>query len=113
MSLAFWSVALKAGVKTEIQPPEGYVLNVQQAALEGDGKGAFLVKVETESIEGEPINAVICTLRPNTCEQTGLQLIFGFDVSVKLYFTGDAKGTVHVSGYYQPAPEDFDEDDED
>ena len=113
MSVAFWSVELKAGVQTEVQPPEGYVLNIQQAALAVDVAGPVRLKVITESIEGAPIDAVLCTLRQSINDQSALQLVFGYDVSVKLYITGDSKAIVNLSGYYQPAPEDFDEDDED
>lgn len=113
MSVAFWSVAVKSGEKLEVQPPEGYVLNVQQVALAGEGSGKVSLKVETESIEGEPIDAVLCSLKGNAVEQVSLALVFGYDVPVKLYTTGDAKYVLHVSGYYQPAPEDFDEDDDD
>jgi len=40
MSIAFWSVELKKGKPAEVQPPEGYVLNLQNAAVTG-GEGKF------------------------------------------------------------------------
>ena len=105
MSVAFWSVELKSGKPVEVQPPEGYVLNLQLAALAGEGKGQAVVKVETVAIEGDPINAVLCTLRSEKTEQTNLNLVFGYDVGTKFSFVGDAKSSVFLSGYYQPAPD--------
>ena len=45
MSVAFWSVTIKAGKSTEVQPPEGYVLNVCQVALTGKSASPVHVKV--------------------------------------------------------------------
>ena len=101
MSLAFWSVTVAEGKPTEVQPPEGYVLNLQQAALEGGvEKHSVLIKVSTVSIEEEDINAVIGTLRSGHTDQLSLGLVFGYEVPVT--FTVAGKGTVHLSGYYQP-----------
>ena len=113
MSVAFWSEALKSGKQCEVQPPEGYVLNLQQAALVDGKKGqTTVVKAETLSITGDKISVVLCTLRPETCDQFGFQLVFGFDVPVG--FSIEGPGTVHLAGYYQPGPESMDdEDDED
>ncbi len=45
MSVAFWSVELKVGKPVTVSIPEGFVLNVQQAAVAGEGKTALVVKV--------------------------------------------------------------------
>lgn len=39
-------------------------------------------------------------------------MVFGYDVAVVFSVSGDTKGTVHLSGYYQPGPEDEDEGDD-
>eukprot|EP01038_Epipyxis_sp_PR26KG_P007165 gene7165-9768_t len=112
MSVAFWSTPLKTTEPVEIQPPEGYVLNITQAAL--TGKGSLVIKVSTISIEGDELVTVIGTLREQKSEQFPLSLVFGYDVPTKFSVTGDASATAYLSGYYQPAPnEDDDEDDED
>jgi hypothetical protein len=113
MSVAFWSAEIKAGKPVEVQPPEGYVLNLQQAALaEGKTDASVIVKATTTGIDGDKLTAVLCTLRKNTCDQVGLQLVFGFDAPVQ--FSLDGSGSVHISGYYQPGPEmDGDDDDMD
>jgi cell division septation protein DedD len=114
MSVAFWSIELKVGKPVVVQPPEGYVLNVQLAALSGEGTGSgSVVRVETLAIEGETLNSVLCTLRPKTAEQCNVNLIFGYDVNATFSVTGDAKNSVFLNGYYQPAPEDGDEDEDD
>jgi len=109
MSVAFWSVKLTNGKAAEVQPPEGYVLNVQQAAMTGEGHA--VVKVNTVSVEGDKISSVICTLRSKTNEQCGMNLVFGYDVPVA--FSSEGKGEVYLSGYYQPGPEEDDENDYD
>lgn len=112
MSVAFWSVQLKAGKEVEVQPPEGYVLNLQLAALQGENEKCAVIKADTFAIEGDKLQAVICTLRSKTTDQCTLNLVFGYDVSTKFSFTGDKGSTVYLSGYYQPAPEDMGSDDE-
>ena len=73
MSIAFWSVSLKAGAaEVTIQPPEGFVLNLMGAALSATDKGAYVVHVTTKSIEGDDLDAVICTLRGDRVEQCQL-----------------------------------------
>ena len=72
MSVAFWSAVVKPGNDVEVQPPEGYVLNLQQAALStesADSKGSMVLKVSTIAIEGDKIVSVLGTLRPVTMEQ--------------------------------------------
>ena len=70
MSIAFWSAIVKVGKPVEVQPPEGYVLNLQQAALVGhDANGSMVVKAHSISIEGNDIDAVLGTLRPITSDQ--------------------------------------------
>lgn len=109
MSVAFWSVKLTNNKPVEVQPPEGYVLNVQQAAIAGEGTA--IVKVNTVSVEGDKLDAVICTLRSKTTDQVNLSLVFGYDVPVA--FVSEGKGEVYLSGYYQPGPEEDDENDYD
>jgi hypothetical protein len=108
MSVAFWSATVKNGEPCEVQPPEGFVLNLQQAALVGakSNQSSQVLKVKTIAIEGEDIDAVIGTLRPVTADQISFSLVFGYDVPVTFSTTGDANGTIHLSGYYQPGPDD-------
>ena len=47
-------------------------------------KGHLQLHAKTVSIEGDEMNAVLCTLRANTLEQTNLALVFGYDVPVCL-----------------------------
>lgn len=109
MAVAFWSIELKKGQKEEVQPPEGYVLNLQLAALGSSGNA--IVKIHTQSIEGEELNSVLCTLREKSCDQFTMNLVFGYDVPTSFSYTGEAK-SVFLSGYFQPGPEDS-EDEED
>ena len=51
MSVAFWSVDVTSKKAVEVQPPEGYVLNLQLAAL-SSGKEKTVVKASTLAIEG-------------------------------------------------------------
>lgn len=70
MSVAFWSAVVKVGKSVEVQPPDGYVLNLQQAALvDHDAKGSMVVKAHSVSIEGDKIEAVLGTLRSITQDQ--------------------------------------------
>lgn len=72
MSVAFWSGVVKVGKPCEVQPPEGYVLNIQQVALacEGEGaKGHMMLKAKTQAIDGEELEAILGTLRPITQDQ--------------------------------------------
>lgn len=103
---------MKSGKAVEVQPPEGYVLNLQLAALHGENEKCAVVKVETMAIEGDPLKAVICTLRSKSNDQCNVNLVFGYDVSTKFSFEGDKSSTVYLSGYYQPAPEDMGSEDE-
>lgn len=100
MSIAFWSIVLKSGDKPkEIQPPEGYVLNLQLAALTKAGKNSVkTIKITTESIEGEEMEAVIGTLRAVTSDQIQLGIALGYDVPAKFSISGDGDGEVHLSG---------------
>ena len=74
MSVAFWSVAIEQGKSVDVQPPEGYVLNLQTAALDitKDTKNPAVVKVATESIEGDAIEAILGTLKHGSAEQISL-----------------------------------------
>jgi hypothetical protein len=108
MSVAFWSESVSAKKEVEVQPPEGYVLNFTNAALE-TGSSAVL-RVKTVSIEGNELDAVLCTLSKNH-SQNMLGLVFGYDVPFRFKVVGD--GVVHLSGYFQPAPEDDEEGDDD
>lgn len=87
-------------------------MNVVNAALSGGSKPVVL-RVKTVAVSGDDIDSVLCTLRPNTNDQTLLQLVFGNDVPVKFSITGgDKDSKLYVSGYFQPAPLDDDEDDD-
>ncbi len=74
MSVAFWSVVVAPGKPQSVEIPDGYVLNIQNVALEKADKAdaPAIVKCNTVSIEGEPIDALIATLRSKTNEQFGL-----------------------------------------
>ena len=119
MSIAFWSSIIKPGTDVEVQPPEGYVLNLQQAALVIDGdsaaaKGNMQLKVQTIAIDGEDIKSVLGTLRANAVDQFSMALVFGYDVPVKFSAEGNVKNaSIHISGYFQPGPDEDDEDDDD
>ena len=113
MSVAFWSTELKkGGAPSEVQPPEGYVLNVQNAAIIGSDGKALNLFAKTQDIEGNEMDVLLTTLRGTAgSDQCQLSLVFGYDVPVKFYVKGDAKGaSMHVSGYFQPGPEEDEPD---
>ena len=61
---------MKVGKSCDVQPPDGYVLNLQQAALvDCDAKSSLVLKAQSVSIEGEKMVAVLGTLRPITSDQ--------------------------------------------
>lgn len=110
MSVAFWSAKLSNdGKGVEVQPPENFVLIVTNAALdlESSNKGSVAVKLTTESIEGEKISSILGTLNPEKFPQFSLNVCLGYDVETTFSVVGpkDSKATVHLSGYYQPAPD--------
>lgn len=121
MSVAFWSIVIKAGAPVEVQPPEGYVLNLQQATLVTTAKNiSQQLVVKTLAIEGVEVESVIGTLRSGTCDQIPLSLVFGFDVPVTFSIANipgttnsDNNVSVHLSGYYQPGPQLSDDEDSD
>jgi hypothetical protein len=118
MSILFWSAKLVPGKPVSVEVPEGYVLNLNQAALAAGGKekSAFIVKVDTIAIEGDKLESVLCTLRPVTKEQFAINLVFADGVPVTFSVSSsDNSGAVHLSGYFrQPGPqEDGEGDDED
>jgi len=116
MSLAFWTIKISNGKPAEVQPPEGYVLNIQQAAFEGSltDKTPIVIHAQTDDIEDNKISAVIGTLRPGTVDQIALGLVFGYEVPVTFSISGESKAAVHLSGYFQPGPDaDLDDDLED
>ena len=105
MSVAFWSAEVKIGKKTSTQPPEGYVLNLQNLALTDGEKGSVAqVYVTTETIEGETTKVLLATLRGHVSEQYQTSLVFGYDVPVQFQVAGKGSGAVHFSGYIQPGP---------
>jgi len=113
MSVAFWSAEVKAGKKFTFQPPEGYVLNLQNVALadaeKGEGMKCF---VSTENIDGDIKKVLLATLRGHGTEQYQTSLVFGYDVPVEFQASGKGSGSVHFSGYIQPGPMEGDEDDD-
>lgn len=113
MSVAFWSTELVSNKPFETQPPEGYVLNLQQIALVTEKNDVKRVFVKTLSVEtGEEMDCCLCTLRGGSVEQISVSIVFGYDAPVTFYVTGEGKGKVYLSGYLQPGPE-LDMDDED
>jgi hypothetical protein len=76
MSIAFWSEKIEAGKPATVQPPEGYVLNLVQAAMvvTKDLKADTFVslKAETVSIESDKLESVLGTLRPVNNEQMSM-----------------------------------------
>jgi hypothetical protein len=110
MSVAFWSTKLVAGKTANVQPPEGYVLNVTQVCLSnGKTDQAYAVHVDTQAIEGDKLESVIGILRGGKTEQFSMNLVFGYDVPTTFSVTTsdkDGKAAVYLSGYYQPAPDD-------
>ena len=118
MSIAFWSEEVSKGSGAEVQPPEGYVLNCTQMALQtshSSSKSGYRVFATTEDIHGDERKSLLGTLRPISCENTQLSLVFGYDIPVKFSVEGgeDSKASVFISGYFQPGPEVGDEDDDD
>lgn len=116
MSVAFWSEEVVSGKEVEVQPPEGYVLNVCQIALQtkhSSGKSGYGLYASTYAITGTPLKTLVATLRPQTCENVQVSLVFGFDVPVKFMVEcgEDKKASVFISGYYQPGPDSGDDDD--
>jgi len=114
MSVAFWSQIVKPGESEDVQPPEGYVLNVQNIALTGSKseKDSAQVFAKTLSVDGEMSTTLLGTLRPMACDQFQTQLVFGFDVPVTFVVeSSNSKVSVHMSGYYQPGPDDEEEED--
>ena len=122
MSIAFWTSILRKNEINVISVPEGFVLNLQQAALE---KGDYAkVWCKAPSADGEIANALLCTLREGSCDQQMLQLVFGEDNDddnednegenkVKFSIESNSPDAiVHLSGYFQPGPSDFDMNDE-
>ena len=70
MSVAFWSATVSDGKPFTVQPLEGYVLNLQQAALINcDAKSSVVLRAQSISIEGEKMDAVLGTLRVITQDQ--------------------------------------------
>lgn len=109
---------MSKGDKQKVDVPEGFVLNLQNVALESASpKASLKLFVSTTSVEGEAVTVLLCTLRAGGVEQCPMQLVFGSDVPTSLSVKGDAGATMHLSGYYQPGPIDMDgygegEDDE-
>lgn len=102
MAVAFWSVKLTTQGPVNVQPPEGYVLNVQQVALiGGKEKSSYKVKAETQAIEGGDLESFLGTLKANTCDQFSCSLVFGYDVATKFSLVSDdkeGKAAVYLSG---------------
>eukprot|EP01042_Synura_sphagnicola_P031216 gene31216-40185_t len=110
MSVAFWSTKLTTdGKSVVVQPPENFVLIVTNAALdiESNNKGNVGLKITTDSIDGSKDSAILCTLNGEKFPQHSLNLCLGYDVESSFSLVGakDAKGTVFLSGYFQPAPD--------
>ena len=85
MSIAFWSIKLEAGKPQEVAIPEGYVLNVQSAALEiikDTPNTALVLKVITKDIQDNTLESVIGTLRPLTADQISLGACYSLDISI-------------------------------
>ena len=92
MSVAFWSAAVKVGKKTSTQPPEGYVLNLQNLALADADKGnSASIWATTETIEGDNKRVLLATLRGHVTEQFQTSLVFGYDVPVEFQVVGKGK----------------------
>jgi hypothetical protein len=112
-AVAFWSAAVTKGDEQKVDVPEGFVLNLQNVALESSSpKASLKLFVSTTSVEGEAVTVLLCTLRAGGVEQCPMQLVFGSDVPTSLSVKGDAGATMHLSGYYQPGPMDMDGYDE-
>ena len=109
---------MKKGQNAEVQPPEGYVLNLQNAAVVAKENDKAVVQIYAKclDINGEEVSALMATLRPGQTDQCQLSLVFGYDVPTEFFIKGDSKSAiVHLTGYYQPGPEDdedMDEEDE-
>lgn len=112
MAVAFWTVVLKKDEMVLVDVPEGFVLNIQHATLQSGSIAR--VSARTENCDGEMVEPLLCTLRKETCDQCGLQLVFGdTDQPTTLTVQGSGDPIVHLMGYFQPGPGDFGSDDED
>ena len=77
MTLAFWAIKVTHNKPVEIQPPEGYVLNVTLAAIEGGiNKAPVVIKSTTSDIEDEVLISLLGTLRPTVVDQISLGTVF-------------------------------------
>lgn len=111
MAVAFWSIKLNSnGEKVKVQPPEGFVLTITMVALDTtdvENNASFTVKLATQSIEGSDIDSIIGTLKGNGTTQFSTNIVIGYDVETEFSVgSKSSKGVVHLSGYYQPAPND-------
>ena len=68
-----------------------------------------MIKVKTVSIEGEPLESTLATLRDGVSDQVALSLVFGFDVPTTFTIEGNKDNEVYLSGYYQPGPDQGDD----
>lgn len=110
MSVAFWSEVVTAKKPFETQPPEGYVMNLQNVAV-CNVKDTVSLFACTDSISGDKIKALLAVLSSKN-PQAQLSLVFGYDVPVSFRVEGCNKAEVHISGYYQPTGESDDESDD-
>lgn len=91
MSVAFWSAVIKVGKPCDVQPPDGYVLNLQQAALvDHEAKGSVVLKAHSVSIEGDNIEAVLGTLRPITADQFSMGNHISLTIKITKKHWGDS-----------------------
>ena len=111
--MSFWGVTLKACEAYTLTPESP--LHVTKAVLEAEtepSKGRNMVQCRVG--DGEPV--CVCSLRAETEEQTGLDLVFEQGTAVTFLTSGP--GTVDLSGYFvqhfvESGDQNGDDDDED
>jgi len=113
MAVIFFGEVVSAGKPLSYEVPEGFVLNICQAALGAQAKGNASLLVGAENASGEQSKVVVCTLRAQKTEHTQLSLVF--DSESPIVFEVEGNESVNVTGFLQLSnDEDYDgEDDED
>jgi hypothetical protein len=109
MSVAFWSEIITTKKPFATQPPEGYVMNLQNVAVTNIDKTVNIFAC-SDAISGDKLNALISVLSAKSPHAI-LSLVFGYDVPVTFRVEGCSKAEVHISGYYQPIGDGEDSED--
>ncbi|KAG6876247.1 hypothetical protein C0992_000373 [Termitomyces sp. T32_za158] len=111
LAIGIWSLKLTPGKVETFQPPAD--LRITNAALGDvlkDASGRTTVKLtfepsggfdeedEEEDVAPKPVTTVLCSLKPDTLEQTSIDLVLQEEDTYKFELTG--KNTVYLTGNY-------------